>query len=106
MANTSQEPVIGAECTVHGVPCRIVRLHAAGTVDVEALDGSGRFWRVSGLALVVTVARCGCGAAYDERAWGTLTLAGIQDAFTDPPSSFELRNCPCGSTIARLDVES
>ena len=42
-------PTIGATCEVRGVPCRITALLPAGIVEVEATDGSGRCWRVSGL---------------------------------------------------------
>lgn len=42
-------PKVGDHMTVHGVLCRIFKVRAAGTVDVEALDGSGRCWRVTGL---------------------------------------------------------
>lgn len=42
-------PKVGDHMTVHGVLCRVFRVRPAGTLDVEALDGSGRCWRVTGL---------------------------------------------------------
>ncbi len=39
---------IGQRCTVRGVACQVIAVRPAGTVDVEAIDGS-RYWRVSGL---------------------------------------------------------
>lgn len=42
-------PRIGQACVVRGKECRIIAIRALGTVDVEALDGSG-CWRVSGLS--------------------------------------------------------
>jgi hypothetical protein len=41
-------PRVGDRCWVRGVACRIVAIRPAGTIDVEALDGS-RAWRLSGL---------------------------------------------------------
>ena len=41
-------PKLGDRVTVYGVPCRVFLIRPAGTVDVEALDGSDRCWRVSG----------------------------------------------------------
>jgi hypothetical protein len=41
---------IGAIVNVRGIECRIFRIRPAGTLDVEATDGSGRCWRLSGLA--------------------------------------------------------
>jgi hypothetical protein len=43
------------------------------------------------------VKRCGCGLEYDARSWSDLPLAGYQ---TDDIENLELRNCPCGSTLA------
>lgn len=39
---------VGDRVQVYSVPCRVFRVRTAGTVDVEAIDGSGRRWRVSG----------------------------------------------------------
>jgi len=47
--NMRERPIIGQRCEVRGVPCQIIAVLPAGTVEVEALDGSGRCWRVSGL---------------------------------------------------------
>ena len=52
MQQLQQEPYrIGQVCRVRGVWCRIIAIRPLGTIDVEAIDGSGRCWRVSGLAL-------------------------------------------------------
>ena len=40
---------VGDYCVVRGQQCRIIAVRPAGTIDVEATDGSGRCWRVSGL---------------------------------------------------------
>lgn len=45
-------PKLGELVTVRGIECRIIGIHPAGTIDVEATDGSGRCWRVSGLPFV------------------------------------------------------
>lgn len=46
---------------------------------------------------------CACGARYVNSTWGALALVGYvccpADA-TGPADHLELRNCPCGSTIA------
>ncbi len=41
-------PKVGQLYTVRGVICRIVKVHAAGTMDVSSLDGK-HHWRVTGL---------------------------------------------------------
>jgi hypothetical protein len=43
------KPIIGAIVKVYGHDCRIIKIHAAGTIDVERVDGS-RAYRLSGLA--------------------------------------------------------
>jgi hypothetical protein len=43
------KPELGMIVNVRGVKCRIVAVLPFGTIDVEALDGSG-CWRVSGLS--------------------------------------------------------
>lgn len=40
---------VGQLVQVYGVWCRVETVRPFGTVDVEAVDGSGRWWRVSGL---------------------------------------------------------
>lgn len=42
-------PKVGDEITLRGVLCRIIKVRPFATYDVEALDGSDRFWRVSGV---------------------------------------------------------
>lgn len=42
------KPQLGQLVTIRGIQCRIIAIHAAGTIDVEALDGS-RCYRISGL---------------------------------------------------------
>lgn len=39
---------VGDRVIVRGVACVVYLVRPAGTVDVEAVDGSGRCWRVSG----------------------------------------------------------
>ena len=46
---------------------------------------------------------CGCGARYTATAWQALPLQGIQPLEGEP--SLEMRNCPCGSTLA-VEVET
>lgn len=46
----SNEPRVGQIIRVYGVICAITVVRPLGTIDVEALDGSGRCWRVSGCA--------------------------------------------------------
>lgn len=45
-------PRVGQFVQVYGVWCEIVKIRPFGTIDVKALDGSGRCWRVSGLAFL------------------------------------------------------
>lgn len=47
--------------------------------------------------------RCGCGAEFDRAGWALLPRVGSMRAPPDrtgPADHIELRNCPCGSTIA------
>lgn len=39
---------VGDRVVVRGVECVVYAVVPAGTVEVEAVDGSGRCWRVSG----------------------------------------------------------
>lgn len=51
----------------------------------------------------MTSKRCGCGIEHDARAWQALPFVGYQDfpaEGTLPSIRLELRNCPCGSTLA------
>ena len=43
--------------------------------------------------------RCGCGRAYSCHEWELLIKIG---EMVDDVESIELRNCPCGSTIAQV----
>jgi len=44
------DPKVGDLVTVHGIKCRVFKVwRVERFVDVEAEDGSGRCWRVSGL---------------------------------------------------------
>jgi len=45
---------------------------------------------------------CPCGAVYDTRAWRALTLVGDMRSEAADALVYELRNCPCGSTLAAL----
>jgi hypothetical protein len=40
-----------------------------------------------------------CGKVHNELSWKNLKHIGNQEGFDDIPS-MELRNCPCGSTLA------
>lgn len=40
-----------------------------------------------------------CGSAFTHAEWKALEFVGIQ-SFDGDPEELELRNCPCGSTIA------
>jgi len=46
------------------------------------------------------VVRCGCGVGYTLAQWANLDLAGVQD--DEDEIMLEMRNCPCGSTRARV----
>lgn len=48
---------------------------------------------------------CACGNVHDAARWAKLPLVGVQpgieaDDFGDAVPPIELRNCPCGSTLA------
>lgn len=45
----NKAPKVGMSMVVYGVPCIIVKVLPAGTVDVVSVDGSKAF-RVSGLS--------------------------------------------------------
>lgn len=45
--------------------------------------------------------RCACGRSYDAIAWAELPRIGEIDNGREAGERMELRNCPCGSTIAR-----
>lgn len=40
---------------------------------------------------------CGCGRRHSRQAWATLPRVGQQ--LFEHGEAFELRNCPCGSTL-------
>lgn len=49
------------------------------------------------------VKACACGLQFSVDAWRALRLVGIQEIPADahgPEERLELRDCPCGSTIA------
>lgn len=46
------------------------------------------------------VVRCGCGVGFTLAQWAALDLAGVQD--DEDGVMLEMRNCPCGSTRARV----
>lgn len=41
------------------------------------------------------VKKCGCGLVHTAEAWEQLPFVGVM-----PEDFIELRNCPCGSTLA------
>ena len=43
---------------------------------------------------------CSCGLRYDADEWAALDFAGFMDC--GPGCTLELRQCRCGSTMARL----
>jgi len=45
----------------------------------------------------VIVKRCACGRTFTDHEWSLLQFLGTM---VDEVESIELRNCPCGSTIA------
>jgi hypothetical protein len=45
----------------------------------------------------MTLKRCGCGRCFTRAQWRELQYVGAQ---ADDVETLELRNCPCGSTIA------
>lgn len=51
------------------------------------------------------VAKCNtCGTSYTQARWGGLELKGQQKVEADeegPAQTLELRNCTCGSTLAK-----
>jgi len=52
---------------------------------------------------------CGCGYAFDASAWKALPLVGYQATESRDPgeAGYELRNCPCGSTLfVRVDLRT
>lgn len=45
--------------------------------------------------------KCGCGKQHDRISWNKLPLAGRTGGlYFDTVETIEMRNCPCGSTIA------
>jgi hypothetical protein len=54
----------------------------------------------SDLGIVVIVKVCKCGQKFTETQWRALPLVGKMDYEEDGDKRLELRNCPCGSTIA------
>jgi hypothetical protein len=50
---------------------------------------------------------CGCGRSYGRKSWRALPFVGRQHTPKDdygPAETIEMRNCPCGSTLA-VEVE-
>ena len=45
----------------------------------------------------MTIKTCGCGREYNQTAWLALVFVGLQ---ADEVETLEIRNCPCGSSIA------
>ena len=46
-----KRPKVNDRIIVRGIECRIIKVYAFGTLDAEALDGSG-CWRVTGLGFL------------------------------------------------------
>jgi len=47
----------------------------------------------------IKVCRC-CSRTFDAEAWGRLEVPGGGRYMTDGETVLELRNCPCGTTLA------
>lgn len=47
----NKKPNVGDVVVVRGVKCRITKVHKFGTIDVQAIDGSGA-WRITGLSFL------------------------------------------------------
>lgn len=47
-ANKVAKPVVGQPIDVRGTPCKVTRVYACGTLECEAIHGSG-FFRMTGL---------------------------------------------------------
>jgi hypothetical protein len=54
----------------------------------------------SNLGVVVIVKVCKCGQRFTQKQWNSLQNVGRMDLEEDGDKRLELRNCPCGSTIA------
>ena len=67
----------------------------------EAGDGNLPLMSVGAQAVLLCSMEkvCGCGTVHDSVQWRALSSVGVQD---DPEEPLELRQCRCGSTIARV----
>jgi len=55
---------------------------------------------VNAIEVPVSFKVCGCGREHDAASWSDLPLVGFMDLDADGDERLELRNCPCGSTVA------
>lgn len=46
------------------------------------------------------IKQCGCGRSFTEETWRALDYCGRMDLGEEDEPALELRNCPCGSTLA------
>jgi hypothetical protein len=54
----------------------------------------------SDLGRATIVKSCKCGQRFTQMQWNSLPNVGRMDLEEDGDKRLELRNCPCGSTIA------
>lgn len=45
------------------------------------------------------IKECACGRTFSSESWSALTLIGTMDNGRDAGELFELRQCPCGTTL-------
>lgn len=78
-------------------------LHLVGSVRQSMRPGA---WELTNADLVpppVKTCPC-CARQHDDASWRALPFVGLQRLDADesgPAETYELRNCACGSTIAR-----
>lgn len=51
--------------------------------------------------LPLGVVQCGCGKRYDAKGWAKLKSIGVQRLKEYGMKDLEMRNCSCGSTLAK-----
>ena len=52
------------------------------------------------ISTVPIIKKCGCGQTYTKDEWEKLEFVCVFDVEEDGAQDAELRNCPCGSSIA------
>jgi hypothetical protein len=90
----------GAEATVRGAEIAVQSAESVLRAVRETRDAARRVVEALVVKRVVealVVKRCGCGLAYTRSRWDALALVGHH---ADDVETLEMRNCPCGSTLA------